>query len=314
MTQIGEALTFALVSDPITDCPFQEPNPPSVQPEKEDIHGDDRTSVQETQENDGGVLGKNLVAGSPGKGGTWNALGAEPPRYQADQVDTKRSKGTSKIRVRGDASGEYPYTVAAHHLIPGNAALYESDLFQKYMEKGGKIEIPVKGTPTTFEITEHIGYNVNGSHNGVWLPGSYAIRATTSPVKGKSWGDLFAEDAHKDWCFGYMASVARKADGQFHDTHVLYSSNVLKMLNRLVIKLVKHQSACQQCQEKKKTAPPYVIKGRLYKLSRYLRLQVATRPRRWKRAFMTSDSVRTRVVENPIRFLEFLKAYDEATG
>jgi len=56
-------------------------------------------------------------------------------------------------------------TVAAHHLIPGNAALKESELFlsEEYLWKDGK----AKG---------NIGYNINAKNNGVWSPGNYGVR------------------------------------------------------------------------------------------------------------------------------------------
>jgi hypothetical protein len=55
--------------------------------------------------------------------------------------------------------------VAAHHLIPGNAALKESELFlsEEYLWRDGK----AKG---------NIGYNINAKANGVWSPGNYGVR------------------------------------------------------------------------------------------------------------------------------------------
>src|SRR3712207_7982199 len=61
----------------------------------------------------------------------------------------------------------FPYTTLFR-------SLYESQLFKKYMRKGGKAEVMTKNGKKAFEVTHNIGYNVNGSHNGVWLPGNYA--------------------------------------------------------------------------------------------------------------------------------------------
>jgi hypothetical protein len=66
---------------------------------------------------------------------------------------------------------EFPFVVAAHHLIPGNASLGESRL-KKLMTKSSAARIAGKAR----RIKNHIGYNVNGAHNGAWLPGNYAIR------------------------------------------------------------------------------------------------------------------------------------------
>jgi hypothetical protein len=60
---------------------------------------------------------------------------------------------------------------------------------------------------------------VNGAHNGVWLPGNYAIRRKTKlpkPIKGKSWSKLLQRP---DWCFDYMVAVVRLKERQFHDAH-----------------------------------------------------------------------------------------------
>lgn len=304
MTQVGEAVGFAIITDLIVECPFQTPEPPAVKVEAENVAKDDKGQPP----NDGGVLGKNIVSGSPGAGGTWNPLGADPPKYQWNQIDTGRTG--DKVTVRNDA-GTYDFTVAAHHLLPGNASLYASDLFKKFMKKGGQVKVKVGGQDMTFTLLEHIGYNVNGSHNGVWLPGSYAITKNHSPVKNTGWGSLWANPKQRDWCVDYMASVVKKSGGQFHNTHTLYNRHVKGILNKLSIKIVSHLSACEKCQQKKKIPPPYVLKGRLYRLSWYLRVQTLSPPRLWKSSLMTADTIRAKR-RDPIWWPSFLKAFEEA--
>jgi hypothetical protein len=82
------------------------------------------------------------------------------------------------------------------------------------------------------------------------------------------------------------------------------------MLNKLALAVISHIVACEECQKKTKMPPPYVLKERLYRLSRSLRLQVKAGPRRWKLTLMTSDQVRTDVLGNPVRWKEFLNHYD----
>jgi hypothetical protein len=304
VTQIGEAVAAAMINAQIQKCPFQDPEPPDdPSPEDEDFPWDDSLSMRAAQANSGSKLGKNVESGAPGAEGTWNVLGGDPPRYQRKQVDTAR--GGDDVKVRGR---NYPYTVAAHHLIPGNAALYESKLFKSYMKKDGKMEVD-EPTEMTFTVSRNIGYNVNGSHNGVWLPGSYAIRAGVH-ASGETWSVLMEDPRHQEWCYDYMATVVKKVDGQFHDTHTSYNENALKVLEKLATKLVKHQVICKDCKDKKKVPPPYGIKAKLYRLSRYFRSQVTARPRRWKAPWMTSDQVRTDIWLNPLRKRTFLKLYD----
>jgi hypothetical protein len=55
----------------------------------------------------------------------------------------------------------YGAAVAAHHLIPGNASLKDSELMD-YLWTDGEAE-------------GNIGYNVNAKPNGVWSPGNYGV-------------------------------------------------------------------------------------------------------------------------------------------
>jgi hypothetical protein len=308
MTQLGEAVTAAILTDAVAECPFKTPTPPTVDKESEDPAKDDSHAVDEVQENDGGKLGRNVVGGSSGSEGTWNVLGGDPPVYQRLREDTARTGVKAHVKADGK---DYPFTVAAHHCIPGEASLYPSALYEKFMEKGGEMELNTSTGTKNYKLTEHIGYNVNGSHNGVWLPGSYAIRTASSPVAGKSWGDLSDGGREGTWKLSYMAAVVRAADGQFHDAHTHYNTHVRGMLNKLALVVISHIVACEECQSKTELPPPYVLKQRLYRLSRSLRLQTKARPRRWKITLMTSDQVRTDVLANPLTWSEFLKHYDQ---
>ena len=296
MSDIGELVSFAMLDDDVGECPF-EAKPIQVDPaEGENVANDDTKGVWIQQDNDGGTLGKNVENGSPGVGGSWNDVGGNPPVYQSPRVDTRRTHHPTKTRVLVDGDQTpRPFTVAAHHLVPGNAALYDSKLFKQYMEEGGKVTLKVlSGAEKTFELDAHIGYNVNGSHNGVWLPGSYAIRSGASP-NGESWGVLNDPKEPKcmlDWCQKYMATVARVAAGQFHDTHVGYSDKVLEAIDKTAAKLSVHQQGCPKCEGKTKIPPPYsVVKPRLYRTSSYLRDKTLTLPQAWQRPWFTSDQV-----------------------
>jgi hypothetical protein len=306
MTQLGEAVGVAFLTDAVAECPFTTASPPSVSKEGEEPAKDDTDAVEDVQENDGGKLGRNVVSGKSGTDGTWNALGAEPPLYQSPRNDTRRKGVRAHVKADGQ---DYPFTVAAHHCIPGEASLHPSALFEKFMEKGGEMELNTSSGARTFKLQEHIGYNVNGSHNGVWLPGSYAIRASTSPVTGKSWGDLADSGAEGDWKLSYIAAVVRAGRGQFHDAHTHYNTHVRGMLNKLALTIIAHMVACEECQKKTELPPPYALKARLYRLSRSLRLQVKSMPHRWKLTLMTSDQVRTDILGNPVRWQEFLTQY-----
>jgi len=185
----------------------------------------------------------------------------------------------------GIEDGELPFIVAAHHLIPGEASLGPSLLKQQLMTEGGSVEIAGKQR----QIKNHIGYNVNGAHNGVWLPGNYAIRANAAPLR-KTWSNLGDKPG---WCMSYVAAVSSKAGGQFHDAHTQYSDSVKRLLNKIHQTVSVHE--CTLCQEKTEVPPPYMVKNRLYALSLYLRSQLQGPPSTWRRPWFASDRWRDAV-------------------
>ena len=310
MTQLGEAAKSAGMGTLTGKCPFNEPEPPDdPNPEEEELGWDDSVTMSTAQDNSASKLGNNVEEGSPGADGSWNVLGGDPPRYKAAQVDTKRDALQPTVEVDGD---EYPFTVAAHHIIPGNASLYESQLFKCYMKRGGKMEVKVPKRKT-YTVSRNIGYNINGSHNGVWLPGSYAIRSGVHPTR-RTWSLLIDDPKHLGWCYRYIAAVTKMTGSQFHDTHVNYSNNVLKLLNKLSLVLLKHQTQCKECQGKDQTPPPYIVKGKLYRLSSHLRVKLKLSPRYWagKDAWMASDQVKSDVMANPKLKAAFMKSHSNA--
>lgn len=295
---IGEAIAVGGFASKVeADCPFAEQSMGAANQQKEGTAKDDK----EPEENDGGVLGRNLASGSPGKEGTVEGPYPPPTSYTEERWDTRR-KGV-KVKVPGTrtiAEGTYGFTVAAHHLIPGEASLAPSALM-RYMTKGSSVQVIARGGKKTKTIKNHIGYNVNGAHNGVWLPGNYYIRSSTSPAEGKSWSDL----GHDPWCLHYVAAVTKVTGGQFHDAHTQYSAAVEKLLNKIAAVLVQHE--CDRCKPAE-INPPFCIKARLYALSEYLRSQLKAQPFAWKRPWFSSDRWRDNAFNRGRPSRKFLEA------
>ena len=285
MPEMGEAIAFAMTDGLTATCPFEVTGPDTSEEEDEHPAKDDLEAASSVQQNNGGTLGDNLAKGSPagwGKAGTINDI--YPPRNR-DKEPREDSKTDNSRRVSVGGS-KYGYIVAAHHLVPGEAALAPSFLYKKYMKKNATFTTP---GGRSYKLKAHIGYNVNGNHNGIWLPGNYAIRKskpTLNPTK-KSWSELIAKDP--EWCYAYMTACCEQAQGQFHDSHTKYSSAVKDILNKVCVKLSLHQDACTKCESKTDIYPPYVLKVRLYLLSQYLRTQVRFKPGSWKNPWITSD-------------------------
>jgi hypothetical protein len=300
MPEMGEAIAFALFEPLSMNCPFKVEGQDTSEEEAEHPAKDDLEAAEEIQKNNGGTLGENLERGSPdgwGKAGTINDIFPPPDNAKDPQRDTG---STGKmITVRGV---QYGYTVAAHHLIPGEASLAKSTLYKDYMKAGGSITTN-KGKKYT--IKTNIGYNVNGNHNGQWLPGNYAIRVhdlKKEPHKkdwnptGKTWGTLQTSDP--DWCYDYMLACVDQASGQFHDAHTKYNASAKDVLDKVRTALALHQDTeCEQCKTQGEIYPPYVLKTRLYMFSKYLRMQVVVKPGQWRDPWITSDKFKEQLMK-----------------
>ncbi len=165
----------------------------------------------------------------------------------------------------------YEVTTAAHHLIPGNASLRDSQLFDSHhLWKDG-------------EAKGNIGYNVNSAQNGVWSPGNYAVR----PWKRKS------EEFKRSYAFAAM----RATGTQFHDAHKRYSDFVLRVLDKIKNKLDEQEDLwCLEAKRQKKRAkspeermPLYPLVSRLHTVSARMRSMLTGGPVAWKVNVWTSE-------------------------
>ncbi|HEY2377844.1 MAG TPA: hypothetical protein VGH98_17865 [Gemmatimonadaceae bacterium] len=324
MPELGEIITAPSLDAELEHrCPFTNA-PKGGNPKKgEDIANDDQEGLPE---NDGGILGKNLEGAKPGDG-TEGPF--EPTKFLVREVPNDSKHGVrTAIRLdefKDAVAGDFPFTVAAHHLIPGNASLYKDEVkLINYMEDGRTVET---AAGKSYKIEGHIGYDVNGSHNGVWLPGNYAIKAArperkrkdgavipaqegTTPIEGKPWSQLYEE-----WQYQYVAGTCKAGKGQFHDSHEdPYSASVRKNLIKVVTALSTHlDGPCEDCAKKEKVLPPpHRIKQRLYALSRTLRGFVTGPPQAWIAPWFTSQRWKAKYFQDGEITEGFVKAYNES--
>lgn len=291
-------------------CPFPKEEVDGVdEEENEGLSQDDTDAAKSQQANNGGTLGQNLIDASPGKSGTVGGPFPPPETKSSPRKDTLRAGvWVIVLGVPGIDTDYYPFILAAHHLIPGVASLENSTL-KNYMTQGKTVTANSTKGKVKRKISKHIGYNVNGAHNGVWLPGNYAIRRKASPTS-ETWSKLY--ESNRDWCTNYVASVSKVGGGQFHDAHTVYSEEVEKILNKMAGILATH--VCEECNSDT-INPPFLIKQRLYKLSTNLRTRLTCAPSSWTRPWFTSDKWRD------IAFAKsgkpspaFVAAYAEAVG
>jgi hypothetical protein len=277
------------------------------------------------QKNDGGTLGQNLASGAAGVADT-GPYPAKDYLFKEIANDSHRGrKSLLKLAAYKEAkAGDFPYIVAAHHLIPGNAALNKVKPLIEFMKDGGGVE-SVAGKK--YSIKGHIGYDVNGSHNGVWLPGNYAIKTAlperkkdgktlparigTTPIPSVPWSAL-SED-HEEWQFDYVAGACKAGRGQFHDSHAMpYSASVRKYLGKLTVALALHLDNCELCAGKTEIPPPYRMKRRLYGMSMRLRGFVTGTPDGWRNPWFTSERWSAKFYAGGKLTVTFRRKYAEA--
>lgn len=213
----------------------------------------------------------NDLDDDPDDDSRFEGLEEEGVRFKNDSSKLGKAIGGTppKRQIKAD-NAQLPSSVAAHHLIPGNAALKNSKFFlqKKYLWTSGK----AKG---------NIGYNVNSRPNGVWLPGNYSMR-------GK-WRNR--SPAQKE---NYAFKSIEKWSAQFHDAHVDYSDLVRKSLDAVFNKLEERQSIiCPDAKKKKKKksdelSPMYVLVLRFHTISERMRRKLAFPVNKWFRNVFTS--------------------------
>ena len=255
MTAVLEPITKILIEDPDHDpdtCCFCNKGKPD---ERENVFDadpdeDDRAHLTPLEwvkfKNHAETLGDNLIQKKFPKKVYWLVA---HPKIKGAYVTGK----STSPEVKG-------VTCAAHHLIPGNAALKESRLF-----KDGYLG-------TTGKKTLNIGYNINKAPNGIWAPGNYAMRP---------WGPggiNFDGSA-----YGYAKAAIEEAHVQFHDAHPAYSKEVLKALEAIADKVDSNEQICPfAAKQDKKTRVLVTLVARLDSLSERCRRMVSFPSDRWK--------------------------------
>lgn len=189
--------------------------------------------------------------------------------------------GKPEARSVKFGTDSYDAAVAAHHLIPGNAALKKSTIMEY---------LTVDGT-----AAGNIAYNVNSAPNGVWLVGNYGVRPW-----GTAGSAFQAQSQHspKDFAFRAMESW----HGQFHDAHEAYSDFVRGELDIIADKLEAQQTLwCPESKDKDSDehSPFYSLVSRLNTISGRMRRMLSFPTRNWKANIYTSSWVLQYIAEKP---------------
>jgi hypothetical protein len=275
--QVGELVKVAMDAPHVEEgCPFCRPKEEVNETNTLRAHYDEDTEADNDTDNHSGTLGVNC-ASRPGP----NAdevpdieEGEEAPFMDMDLAGSTRRVWHDEVYT----AGKIPVMYGAHHLIPGNDGLAKSDLYQ-----GGHL-----GPEDNGPDPKNVGYNINSSNNGMWLPGNYAVRGKKG-TRQKTWTDTPAA-FQKAYAFVAMLDTKR----QFHDAHKDYSDVVRRALSELA-DLVDEmdKDGCPACGSgSKKSDPPYHLNSRLNAVSQHLQKVLRRAPRYWKDPMFTSDWAR----------------------
>jgi len=285
--QVGESVSPAVIADLNFKCPFdhQLEEPPTLENE---LVGKGATLAQNMNN---GTSTNTYEKFKPSAES--NKRGKIPQQDKDHNFYRKRDdKGRcltidfSKFKTGKNEVKDFPVSCSAHHLIPSQESLKKHKIL-KYMCKKDTSEKHnhsfAKG-----KVWSDIGYNTNGSENGVYLPGSYAVGGGTGGLKvwysldgepdeehDTDYIDLdeLPEKEYKDYmligkkgkittdnpCWHYVSKATDLMGGaQFHDRHVNYSKKVVqKALTALhkrieIFDITERKSACPKCEKKRK--------------------------------------------------------------
>lgn len=205
------------------DCPFcksNETEKPDPIPKSKIIQNPDEDPDKQLIGNKSGELDSNM----------------------ADVGDPRPQDWLIDLRNVGIDDSEHKVTANPHHLIPGNESLKEAPTLLPWIfaDKG--------------KIDNDIGYNVNNSKNGIWLPSNNSMRGNSH------WSsDEFKTD--------FVVAAMNEAGGHFHDTHPDYSDSVTKILNKIADRMngIDQKAFCFEKEEPSsgKFKPPYALVQRL---------------------------------------------------
>lgn len=296
--QLGESVAIASFGLDSDECPFQP-------------HSKDEGFTQSKRPGDKEVkkLQKAMKSGQSTR--VWHQSGTsftEKTNKDGPKHSKPKAAAGQPIRIAGV---DYPLSVAAHHIIPGKASLPKSELAPYiWADEGGVIK-------------SDIGYDVDGSENGLWMPTHQSMSAKLGKAqklvihdeekppetKGMSWQQLSDRAKEHDgdpatytqlFLPRYTQQAMDALYTQFHDSHSNYNTWVTKRLNGLAVRLHTKVGFCEKCKEDDKKSPPYSLVYRLNMVSRMILINfLGGGPKAgWKRVH-TSDFAR-RYAENPL--------------
>jgi hypothetical protein len=284
MTELIEGVSVGLVSETTTDCPFDHDsnieNPPYVENYFIGI---------------GKTLGNKMAAQVGTHTSSHPLFQSQPKQPQKINPNDKLTHEAHRLKkpISIDSGmavpNLYPVTCAAHHLIPAQASLKRAKTLLNFMVCKEKPEDVKGGGKVKGQVYSDVGYDVNGSQNGMYLPGTYAVyglwQRSTSVMDDEDWEPSDNHDEedvsgpvavvsgpvaggtpelsgrlheinsnNKKW--QYVKQAMSICEGQYHDAHGDYSTFVISVLQKiggqyfLHMREINSQRGCKPCQKR----------------------------------------------------------------
>ncbi len=280
--EVAEDVSISDLLDLKDECPFDHEldEPPTV---NNDLQGVGGTLATNMNNGTSTRLHQSYAPATDAEKTKWGKL----PQKREDHVFYKKRPDKGRcvtIKFEDRRVKSYPVSCSAHHLIPSQESLKDHDLLQ-YMCKKGSSDEHNHGY-SNGAVWSDVGYNTNGSENGVYLPGSYAVGGGTGGLN--VWYALDDEDdeehdeaylepdklppkEYQDFlirgkkgdivptnpCWQYVRKAMQKTPGQFHDRHIYYSEQIVaKALKKIFIQYKKtditlSKDACSKCEKRR---------------------------------------------------------------
>jgi hypothetical protein len=321
--EVGEDVKPPELVDLSDDCPFDHEleQPPKIE---NDLVGKGSTLASSMNS---GRSTKRFAKFAPSEGAKkkWGKL----PQKNSEHAFFKGRADKGRcvtVTFSDDRKKNYPVSCSAHHLVPSQESLKDHPLLQ-YMCKIGTSGDNNHGYGDG-AVWSDVGYDTNGSENGLYLPGNYAVGGGRGglnvwyPVDGEDDSehdegyidaDKLPDDEYQDFlldgkkgeikrsnvCWQYVAQATLKAPGQFHDRHFKYSDHIVKQALQAIFEKYKKKEidrakSCGKCQERIEKLKglglpsPYSVVMRLENLSNKLRNYLTAAPGSWRGNVFTS--------------------------
>lgn len=282
--EIGESVKVTELLDLTDDCPFDHelPEPPVIQ---NNLVGKGGTLATNMNNGTSTKLYKPLAPASEKEKVKWGLLPQKNPNHEYYKKHPNKGRCIT-VHFDDGTTKDYPVSCSAHHLIPSQESLKGHEILQ-YMCKKGTSAAHNHGF-SEGAVWSDAGYDTNGSENGTYLPGSYAVGGGVGGLN--VWYvvdnaddqehqtdylevDKLPPDEYREFllygrreeisthnaCWHYAMQAMLKTPGQFHDRHEDYSKQIVqKALTNIYLNykrkdITVNPGACKKCEERRRT-------------------------------------------------------------